>query len=94
MKRYACFRISVDELAQDPGKYVELAKTRTFEIYENGEVNVMLVRVTAIPDWEKQLQKSIRTDMMTDEEWEMFMKPPADLSHLPKSYDDWPLEEE
>lgn len=90
MKPHACFRISVDELAQDLGNYVELARTRTFEIYDNGEVEVMLVRISAIPDWDEQLQKSIRTDMMTKMEREEFMTPPEDLSHLPDSYDDWP----
>ena len=79
MKPHACFRISVDELAQDLGNYIELAKTRTFEIYDRGEVEVMLVRISAIPDWDEQLQKSIRTDMMTAEEWETFAKPPEDL---------------
>ena len=49
----------------------------------------MLVRISAIPDWNNQLQKSIRTDMMTAEEWETFAKPPEDLSHLPDDYDDW-----
>ena len=92
MKPHACFRISVDELAQDLGNFIELAKTRTFEIYDKGEVEVMLVRISAIPDWDDKLQKSIRTDMMTAEEWETFMKPSEDLSHLPESYDDWPGE--
>lgn len=94
MKPHACFRISVDELAQDLGNYVELAKTRTFEIYDNGDVEVMLVRISAIPDWDEQLQKSIRTAMMTDAERQAFMTPPEDLSHLPESYDDWPDEVE
>lgn len=92
MKSHACFRVSVDEVAQDFAKYAELAKTRTFEIYDRGKVEVMLVRISAIPEWERQLQKSIRTDMMTAAEWEMFMTPPEDLSHLPDSYDDWPDE--
>ena len=89
MKPHACFRISVEELAEDLGKYVELAKTRTFEIYDRGKVEVMLVRISAIPEWHRQLQRSIRTDMLTPEEWELFMTPPEDLSHLPESYDDW-----
>ena len=76
MKPHACFRISVDELAQDLGHYMELAKTRTFEIFDRGEVEVMLVRISAIPEWDGQLQKSIRTDMMTADEWDTFMKPP------------------
>ena len=91
MKPHACFRISVDELAQDVGNYIELAKTRTFEIYDRGEVEVMLVRISAIPEWDNQLQKSIRTDMMTAQECETFAKPPIDLSHLPDDYDDWPM---
>lgn len=94
MKPHACFRISIDELAEDLANYVELAKTRTFEIFDNGKVEVMLVRISAIPEWDSQLQKSIRTDMMTLEEWESFMQPPEDLSHLPESYDDWPEEAE
>ena len=65
MKPHACFRISIDELAQDLANYVELARTRTFEIYESGKVEVMLVRISAVPDWDEKLQKSIRTDMMT-----------------------------
>lgn len=89
MKPNACFRISVDELAHDVSNYIELAKTRTFEIYDRGEVEVTLVRISAIPEWYEQLQKSIRTDMLTAEEWETFMKPPEDLSHLPDDYDDW-----
>ncbi|WP_230279126.1 hypothetical protein [Croceicoccus sp. Ery15] len=92
MKPHACFRISVDELAQDLGHYIKLAKTRTFEIFDRGEVEVMLVRISAITEWDDQLQKSVRTDMMTAEEWESFAKPPEDLSHLPDSYDDWPDE--
>ena len=89
MKNNACFRVSVDEVGEDFAKYAELAKTRTFEIYADGKVEVMLVRISAIPDWDRQLQKSIRTDLMTSEEWEMFATPPEDLSHLPESYDDW-----
>jgi PhoPQ-activated pathogenicity-related protein len=89
MKSHACFRVSVDEVAQDFAKYAELAKTRTFEIYDEGKVEVMLVRISAVPEWHRQLQKSIRTDMLTQEEWEMFMTAPEDLSHLPESYDDW-----
>lgn len=92
MKPHACFRISVDELAQDLGNYLELAKTRTFEIYDRGAVEVMLVRISAVPEWDDQLQKSIRTDMMTAEEWEGFATTPEDLSHRPESYDDWPGE--
>lgn len=88
MKIHACFRVSVDEVAQDFAKYAELAKTRTFEIYDEGKVEVMLVRISAVPEWDRQLQRSIRTDMLTLEEWEMFMTPPEDLSHLQESYDD------
>ena len=94
MKPHACFRISVDELAKDTAKYIELAKTQTFEIFIKGEVEVMLVRTSAVPDWDRQLQKSISTDMMTAEEWQTLMTPPEDLSHLPDSYDDWPDEAE
>ncbi|WP_137679094.1 hypothetical protein [Aurantiacibacter suaedae] len=89
MKSHACFRVSVDEVAQDFAKYAELAKTRTFEIYDEGKVEVMLVRISAVPEWDRQLQRSIRTDMLTPEEWEMSMTPPDDLSHLRESYDDW-----
>ena len=92
MNSHACFRISIDELARDVRKYIELAKTRTFEIFDNGEVDVMLVRISAIPDWDVRLQKSVRTDMMTADEWDAFIRPPEDLSHLPDSYDDWPDE--
>ena len=89
MKNNACFRVSVDEVGEDFAKYAELAKTRTFEIYDDGKVEVMLVRISAIPNWNSQLQKSLRTELMTPEEWEMFATPPEDLRHLPDSYDDW-----
>ena len=51
----------------------------------------MLVRISAIPDWDARLQ-SVRTDMMTAHEWDAFVRPLEDLSHLPDSYDDWPDE--
>lgn len=89
MKPHACFRVSADEVAQNFRKYLTLAKTQTFEIFEEGKVEVMLVRISAIPEWNRQLQRSIRTDMLTDEEREWFLAPPHDLSHLPESYDDW-----
>lgn len=90
MKPYACFRVSLDELAEDLGTYVELAKTRTFEIYADGTVEVTLVRIAAIVEWNRQLQKSIRTDLLSAEEWAAFVTLNTDWSHLPKDYDDWP----
>ena len=92
MKPHACFRVSIDQVAADFAKYAELAKTRTFEIFNSGKVEVMLVRISAIPEWDRQLQKSIGMDMLTDDEREGLMSPPEDLSHLPDSYDDWPLD--
>ena len=91
MKSHACFRVSIDQVAADFAKYVELAKTRTFEMFDDGKVEVMQVRISAIPQWDRQLQKSISTDMLTEEEREGLTSPPEDLSHLPDSYDDWPL---
>ena len=88
MKAHACFRLTVDEMAKDFAKYAELARTRTFEIYDNGDVEVMLVRISAIPEWDRQLQKSIRTDLFTPAEWEAFRPKPEDLAHLPESYGD------
>jgi hypothetical protein len=92
MKPHACFRISLDELAKDLGTYVELAKTPTFEIYADGAVEVILVRIAAIPEWNRRLQRSVRCDLLAAEEWEAFTSPNTDWSHLPDNYDDRPDE--
>ena len=68
MKAHACFRVSVDEVAKDFAKYARLARTRTFEIWDNGKVDVLLVRIDAVRDWHRQLQISVPTVLMTDEE--------------------------
>lgn len=86
MKEHACFRVSVDEVAADFAKYAELAKTRTFEIFDNGKVEVMLVRQSAILEWDLTLQKSVRTELLTDEERAQWLN--QDWSHLPDDYDD------
>ena len=72
MKSHACFRVSVDEVAQDFAKYAELAKTRTFEIYDRGKVEVMLVRIKAVPEWHRQLQVNVPGELTTDEERDAF----------------------
>lgn len=66
MKPHACFRVSVDTVAKDFGKYAELAKTCTFEIFDQGKVGVPLVRISAVPGWHRQLQVSCPNDLMTD----------------------------
>ena len=68
MKNNACFRVSVDEMAKDLAKYVELARTRTFEIWRHREVQVMLVRIEAVQEWHDQLQIAIPATLMTDQE--------------------------
>ena len=73
MKKNACFRVSVDEVAENLAKFVALAKTQTFEIYDEGEVEVMLVRISAIPEWNENLQRSIRLDMLTEEAFRLHL---------------------
>ncbi|MBX7483818.1 hypothetical protein [Qipengyuania qiaonensis] len=68
MTNNACFRVSVDEVAKDFAKYAELAKTRTFEIYDRGQVEVMLVRIDAVPNFHDQLQTNIPAGLMSDAE--------------------------
>jgi hypothetical protein len=68
MKANACFRVSVEQVAADFPKYAELAKTRTFEIFANGSVDVLLVRTDAVPEWHRQLQTAVPVALMTDKE--------------------------
>ena len=68
MKAHACFRVTVDEVAKDFAEYAKLARTRTFEIWDDGKVEVLLVRIDAVRDWYRQLQVSAPTALMTDEE--------------------------
>ncbi|AWW72840.1 hypothetical protein CD351_00195 [Erythrobacter sp. KY5] len=93
MKPHACFRISVDELAQDVGNYIELAKTRTFEIYDQGKVEVMLVRIEAVLEWHRQLQTNVPAHLMSDEERGALQAESADLKRwIEKNGDVWPDE--
>ena len=68
MKTNACFRVSVEQVAADFPKYAELAKTRTFEIFANGSVDVLLVRIDAVPEWHRQLRTAVPAELMTDKE--------------------------
>ncbi|WP_133303965.1 hypothetical protein [Aurantiacibacter aquimixticola] len=68
MSNNACFRVSVDEVAKDFANYAELAKTRTFEIYDRGKVEVMLVRIDAVSDFHDQLQTNTPAGLMSDSE--------------------------
>jgi hypothetical protein len=68
MKSHACFRVSVDVVAKDFAKYADLARTRTFEIWDEGNVDVLLVRIDAVRDWHLQLQVSTPSALMTNEE--------------------------
>lgn len=65
---HACFRVSVEEIAKDFANYAKLARTRTFEIWDDGTVDVLLVRIDAVRDWHKRLQVATPTALMTDEE--------------------------
>ena len=76
MKEHACFRVSVDEVAKDFAKFADLARTRTFEIWNDGKVDVLLVRIDAVRDWHDRLQISVPTALMTDEERELLFKQP------------------
>jgi hypothetical protein len=69
MKEYACFRVTVDEVAKDFAKYADLARTRTYEIWDTGKVDVLLVRIDAVRDWHSQLQVSCPAVLITDEEF-------------------------
>ena len=95
MKSHACFRVSVDEVAQDFAKYAELAKTRTFEIYDRGKVEVLLVRIEAVPEWHRQLQVNVPTALLSNEERDAFA---AESRRLKKWIDEngdvWPDEME
>ncbi len=68
MYEFACFRVSADEVASDFKKFAELARTRTFEIFDEGKVEVLLVRVDAVREWHDKLRISIPAALMTDEE--------------------------
>ncbi len=68
MKEHACFRVSVDEVSKDFGKYADLARTRTFEIWDDGKVDVLLVRIDAVKEWHDQLQVASSMTLLTDDE--------------------------
>ena len=94
MKPHACFRVSLDEVAKDFVKYAELAKTRTFEIYDRGKVEVLLVRIEAVQDWHDQLQINVPRELISEQEIEEMRATSAWLKLLVKSGDFWPDEEE
>lgn len=68
MTPYACFRVKSEDIAADFPKYLELAKTRSFEIWHDGDAEIMLVRFDAIPEWYRQLQRSISSALLTESE--------------------------
>jgi hypothetical protein len=68
MKDNACFRVTADEISKDFAKFADLARTRTFEIWDKGKVEVLLVRIDAVQDWYDSLQISVPTALLTDEE--------------------------
>jgi hypothetical protein len=68
MKSHACFRVAADEVAKDFSKFLDLARTRTFEIYESGNVEILLVRIDAVRDWYNTLQIATPTKLLTDDE--------------------------
>ena len=93
MNPHACFRVSVDEVAQDFARYAELARTRTFEIYDRGKVEVMLVRIEAVPEWHDQLQTNVPTELLSDEEREAFQEESERLKRsIEENGDVWPDE--
>ena len=93
MKSHACFRVSVDEVAQDFAKYAELAKPRTFEIYDRGKVEVLLVRIEAVPEWHSQLQANVPTELTSDDEREAFEEGSKRLKQwIEENGDVWPDE--
>ena len=93
MKSHACFRVSIDEVAQDFAKFAELAKTRTFEIYDRGKVEVMLVRIEAVPEWHRQLQVNVPTELLSDEERDAFKAESKRLKQwIEENGDVWPDE--
>lgn len=72
MKDNACFRVSADEVAKDFGKYAELAKSRAFEIYDRGKVEVMLVPIAAVQEWHCGLQVNVPAELISDEDMAAF----------------------
>ena len=93
MKPHACFRVSVDEVAQDFAKYAELAMTRTFEICDGGKVEVMLVRIEAVPEWHRQLQINVPTELLSEEEHQAFQEESERLKKwIEEKGDVWPDE--
>lgn len=93
MKPHACFRVSVDEVAQDFAKFADLAKTRTFEIYDRGKVEILLVRIEAVLEWHRQLQINVPTELLSDEEREAFQEESERLrKSIEENGDVWPDE--
>lgn len=66
----ACFRVAAAEVATDFHKYLELARTRSFEIWHDGKVEVMLVPIAAVREWHDTLRVSSPVMLSTDKEKE------------------------
>lgn len=93
MTNNACFRVPVDDVANDFAKYAELARTRTFEIYDRGEVEVLLVRIDAVSDFHDQLQTNIPAGVMSDSERAEFSAQSDQLRRwIEENGDAWPDE--
>ena len=77
----------------DFAKYAELAKTRTFEIYDRGKVEILLVRIEAVQDWHDQLQINVPRELVSDDERDETRATSAWLKRLAKNGGRWPDEE-
>ncbi|WP_298196455.1 hypothetical protein [Novosphingobium sp.] len=90
MRPNACFRVSVDDVAADFPRYVELARTRAFEIFADGKVDVLLVPISAILEWHEQLQIAVPTAFMTDDERAVMSSRIGKWSGTIPEGDEWP----
>jgi len=68
MNDRACFRVSIDEVSQDFEKFAGLARSRTFEIWDNGKVDVLLVPIEAVREWYNTLHIAAPMELLTHEE--------------------------
>lgn len=68
MNEHACFRVAIDDVAADFRRFAELARSRTFEIFDDGKSEVLLVRKDVVNQWYSTLQVSVPAELMTDEE--------------------------
>ncbi|MBC2653735.1 hypothetical protein [Novosphingobium aerophilum] len=90
MRPNACFRVSVDDVAADFRRYIELARTRAFEIFADGKVEVLLVPISAVPEWHEQLQIAVPTALMTDDERAAMSSPIGAWPGTIPEGDEWP----